>query len=242
MSFVLAAAGLASGGGIYKTIAGARQAKRGKDILKNLVRPTYTRPGEVTQALNLAERNYLNGMPGANIAENRIGTSSATAMGTATQGASSSADVLDAATRINLNENNALNDLAVQEANFKQNALGGYLGELHNNATYADKEFDYNLNQPYQQKAAEASALIGAGNQNIYSGVSDIAGLGTNLLMGGFGGGASGGTATMGQKMGNPTVAAASMAGVTPSTMSVNPGTMGKMIYDPETGTMRRIV
>lgn len=202
----LAVAGIAAAPALasaaYKVFAGGKQVKDGKRIEKNNKFIKYERPGEVRDALALSERNYLNGMPGSDLYENRIGTSAAMAMESATQGASSSGDVLDAATKINQNTNNALLDLGIQEDQFKQNALGGYTNQLNNNAQYADKEFNYNIAQPYQRKAAAASALIGAGNQNIFSGVDEGMGVATDALRAGLMPKAT----NMGDIMGNPSV------------------------------------
>ena len=186
----LAAAAIAAapaiGSAAYKIFAGGKQVRDGKKIDKNNKFIKYERSGEVRDALALSERNYLNGMPGSDLYENRIGTSAAMAMESATQGASSSGDVLDAATKISQNTNNALLDLGIQEDEFKQRALGGYTDQLENTAQYADKEFNYNVAQPYQRNAAAASALIGAGNQNVFSGVDEGLGAAASALRSGL--------------------------------------------------------
>lgn len=231
MSFVIAAAAVAGGVGAYKTIAGAKQVKDGKRMAANNKRPYYSRPGEAVDALNIAERSYLNnGMPGADILQNRIGSSAATAFNNATQGASSSADILDAATKINVNTNDANNNLTIQEAQFKNQAQDTYLGQLANSANYTDKEFSYNKDQPYQTTAAAASALIGSGNQNIYSGINDIGGAAVGAL------GAMGGGKTIdGNQMDRVESISALPAG------PINPSVSGKLIFDRVTGKPRLV-
>lgn len=215
---LLAAAGIAAVPGLInsglKFFGGNKQIKKGEEIDRNNKFIKYQRPSEVVQALKLAEKNYLSGMPGVDILQNRIGTNAATAMNTATQGASSSADVLDAATKINYTTNMANEDLALEEQNFKQDALGGYLNQLGNNSGYADKEFSYNIDQPYQRRAAAASALIGAGHQNKWAGIDEGLGVATDILRTGL-------------KM--------------PPKDGTNPALMGKYVTDPATGLKRWI-
>ncbi len=256
-----AAPGLITAG--YKFFKGGSQEREGKRLLKT-ERPTYTRPNEVNQALNLTERNYLNGMPGSDLAESRIGTSAAAAFDASSAGASSSGDVLDAATKINYNTNNALLDLGVQEQQFKQNALGGYVNQLGNSAGYADKEFSYNIDQPYQNKIAAGNALVSAGGQNKFAGVDDFAGAAASaasFLANPDGGGTSKPSGSMGSVPNVPTGSPnfggvgmnmpasqglrtdlnpnqMSLSGM-PKTPSFNPATMGYMVFDPITKTYR---
>lgn len=201
----------AIGAAAYKFISGNKQVKDGKRIAKNNKFVNYQRPSEVTQALNLAERNLTNGMPGSDILQNRIGSNAATAMTAAREGSSSSGDVLDAATKIGMGTNRAMQDLSLQEQNFEQNALRGYTDQLDNSAGYADKEFNYNIAQPYQRNAAAASGLIGAGSMNKWSGVDDFGGVATDAIRTGLG---MPKEPTMGDIMGNPEVSMAGMVGM----------------------------
>ena len=231
---IKAAPSLLSAG--YKFLTGNKQVKDGKRLAAENKFTPYTRPTEVTEALNITERNYRNGMPGSDLYENRILSSAGSAFNAASNAASSSGDVLDAATKINMNTNRAMQDLSVQEDNFTQMALGQYTDQLNNNAAYSDKEFSYNIDQPYQRKAAAASALIGAGNQNKFSGfddamgtITDAARLGLNIP-----------DPTMGQKLGIKQIPLAKMAGIKqPNTGFTNPSLMGKWIVDPYSGAKR---
>lgn len=222
----------------YKFVQGVGQVKEGKRIAKNNKFVNYKRPSEVTQALNLAERNYTNGLPGSDILQNRIGSNAAAAMTAAREGSSSSGDVLDAVTKVGLGTNRAMQDLSLQEQNFEQNALKGYTDQLGVSAGYGDKEFNYNVAQPYARNAAAASALIGAGNQNKFSAFDDIAGMATTAM--GSMAGAPSPTGiealTMGDKMGNPTLTPSGMAGISQSNSPLKfnqPLTMGTKYGNP---------
>jgi hypothetical protein len=219
----------------YKFLSGNKQVKDGKRLEKENKFTNYVRPNEATEALNLAERNYRNGMPGSDLYENRINSSAGTAFSAASNAASSSGDVLDAATKINMNTNRAMQDLGVQEDNFTQMALGQYTDQLGKNAAYSDKEFSYNIDQPYQRRAAAASALIGAGNQNKYSGIDDAMGIVTDAARIGL----NLPEQTMGGKLGIPKIPLAKTVGVTNNGALSNPSLMGKWIVDPQTGAKR---
>lgn len=179
-ALLAAAPGLFSAG--YKAVSGINQVRQGKRMASQNVRPTYLRPGEVELAESMAERNYLNGMPGATIARSGINQSAAAAYGAAERGASSGGDLLDAATKIGLNTNQSMNQLAAQEAQYKVTSGNAYNDALMRSAAYADKEFSYNQDDPFQQKAAAASALINSGNKNIFSGLDDVAGMAASAI------------------------------------------------------------
>lgn len=172
---------------IFGTISGIIQRNKGMKMMKNNARPIYRRPSEVGQGLALSEQQYLNGgMPGtANLIDN-IGSANANASDMAIQAASSGGDALDAITKLNYNQNQQFNNVAAQEAEFKAGQLDNYQQQLGIGAQYADKEFEYNQNQPYQDRAAAASAMIGAGNTNVGNGLNGVSQLATTALMGGM--------------------------------------------------------
>ena len=129
----LAAGAIISGGlGIYKTIQGANQRSDAKKLAESNVFTPMQMPGQVKQATNLAAQNYYNGMPGTQAAQNMISNNGANAYYNASQGASSGGDLLDLAAKINQGQNVATNNLALQGANYKSDALRGYQGALNN--------------------------------------------------------------------------------------------------------------
>lgn len=260
MAYVAAgAAAVSLGTAAFKYGKGRKQIKKGEALERSNVNPVYTRPGEVTTALNLAERNYNNGMPGKSLMESRLGSNAATAYNTAVEGSSSSGDLLDAATKINLNTNFAGNDLNLQESNYKSGAMNNYIAQLQNNAQYADKEFQYNQDRPFQEQAAKASSLIGAGNQNEFGALNDVGQVASSALMsqtGNIGGGLKRGdmpdaitpiqanpigTANnRSTQLGMPNSAVANPITTAPQIPnSYDPASRGKMVYDPQTSTWR---
>lgn len=188
MAFDFLSAGFAAIPTIWKGFKGNSQINQGNKILANNLRPTYSRPTEVGQSLALAEQAYLNGaMPGASTARNNISAVGANAFDNLTQGASSSGDLLDGITKIQATQDMSLNDLAIQEAAFKQQQLDDYQRQLATGAGYSDREFGYNYDQPYQDRAAAGNALIEAGNANLGAAIGEGAALGTAIASNQFG-------------------------------------------------------
>jgi len=177
----LAAGAIISGGlGIYKTIEGANQRADAKKLAAGNVFTPMQMPGQVKQATNLAAQNYYNGMPGTQAAQNMISNNSANAYYNGSQGASSGGDLLDLAAKINQGQNVATNNLSLQAANYKSNALGGYENALNNEGDWQGKLYNNNTLQPFLRTANTAASLEGAGAQNMFSGLDQVgtAGLG----------------------------------------------------------------
>jgi hypothetical protein len=225
MSWV--AASVAAGATAFKGISGAMQVSKGKNMAKNNIRPIYTRPNEVSQGLSLAEKGYENAvMPGTSQAINNISATGAAAFGSVRDSATNSGDVLDAITKVNFNQGQQFNDLASRQALYKQQQLGNLQAQLANSAQYGDKEFSYNKDQPYQDTAAAASALIGAGNQNLGSAVNELGTIGTAAIMN------QGGDAKIKE--------ASQLTNVPPmSSIKLSPGLGGRMVYDHYTGKLK---
>jgi len=228
MAFDPWSAGAAAVPAIFQGISGIIQSNKGKRMAQNNIRPVYSRPTEVGQGLALAEQAYLNGgMPGSAVARNNVSSAGATALDNITQAASSGADVLDGISKVQYNEGLQTNDIATQEAAYKKQQLGQYQDQLANSAQYADKEFSYNKDAPYQTTAAAASALIGAGNTNVGNSVNNLGSLATTI---GLNGGFNGKSENTNQLGSLPSSAAG---------IKVNPGMGGKMVWDPYTKKLK---
>lgn len=157
---------------IYKTISGISQVARGKGI--NPINPGYqVNSGVIDNARILGNRYTNYEMAGYGDAVNNLNTAASASMDMATQGASSSGDIIDAATKINYGTGQNLNDLAVQSAQGKDQALLQSLdakaaaGQEYQNKNAYDRQL-------YQGKLNEKAALIQGGNDNIYGGLDQI--------------------------------------------------------------------
>lgn len=164
---------------------GIAQTIRSKNILKNLQRPVYEIPKEATEALNTARTlASTNQLPNQVQAEQAIDQSTANALYNINQNATSGTEALAALTGVYGNDMAAKNQLSGNAANFAQSQNQNLMNQLNQYASYRDKAFDYNKNQPYQQAAMAAQALGGAGMQNTFNALKDASGI---ALMAGLG-------------------------------------------------------
>lgn len=168
---------------IFGAIEGIGQRRQAKRLRASAVDPGYQMNQGVLQneqSLRESLGNYQ--IPGYTQALNNIGASSATAFNSGLQGASSSGDVLDLATRIAYGTGEQKRQLEVQNAQGKNELFDQYL-----NANVAAGQERQNSNayqrQKYQQQLAEAAALYNAGSQNINSALGGVSSVGTSLLM-----------------------------------------------------------
>ena len=148
-----------AGVGLYQLIKGQSDADK-------LQRPKYERPEEVKTQRRLAEQMSQQGLTGASKALYRQQADRTLQAGlqNLTSRRAGLAGVPEAMqTMADKNLQFAAADEAARRAN-----LGAYQDVLGSQAQYADKEFSYNVAEPYQQKAQAAQALTGAGLQNLY--------------------------------------------------------------------------
>lgn len=158
--------GVALTGDTFKFIQGANQKKQAAQLAAANPFVQEQMPSQVTQATQLAQQNYTNGMPGTQYAKNGIARNATNATATASRGASSGGDILDAANKIQLGSNDATLKLAMDAASYKSNALGGYEAALGTEAGWTDQLYKNNTLAPYLRSANTASSLQGAGAIN----------------------------------------------------------------------------
>lgn len=147
-------------------------------------RPVYERPPEVNQALQLARtRSMRTEAPGMNIAREMMRESGASAVNAARQAARTPGDLSRAAVGVAEGQMRGANQMAYQNAQFRDAAEGQYMGALNTAASYSDKEFELNQMAPYMQNMAASSAMRGAGMQNVMGGVNDLFGGASKFAM-----------------------------------------------------------
>lgn len=148
----------------HQEALGKSQAARGLALERSLVRPTYTRPKEINQSVELARRTAMEGMPqeSADLAQAQMDRNLAYSLGqmetrkTGLMGIGAMGDQM----------NQFANSLAATDAQMRLAGRAGYGQALQNAAQYSDKEFQYNQADPYMMKMNQAMALQGAGLQN----------------------------------------------------------------------------
>lgn len=163
---LLATAGISLLPSLFKGIAGLGQKRRANRI--NAQDPGYELNNQVIDNAQQLKNRYLNyEMPGYDQQLNRIGTNYASAFNQGVQGATSGADVLDLATKLAYGQGQQQNQLAVQNAIGRDQALlqfqnaNALAGREYQNRNAYDREM-------YQRKLAEKAALTQAANENLY--------------------------------------------------------------------------
>jgi hypothetical protein len=171
-----------AGAGV-KYFQGRKQVKQGEKMDRENVFQNYYRPQESLESLQLSKNAYNNqGVPGQQIIENNINSSAATGLDNISRNTSSSGDLLDSAIKLEANKTQQIANLGVAGAQQQERDVASLQGQLGVQSGYADKEFNYNVAQPFERKAAAASALIEAGNVNKFGGINDALGAATSAL------------------------------------------------------------
>jgi len=181
MSYVAAgtaAVGLAPS--VFKLFSGASQKRKANAIKP--VDPGYTmNQGVIDNASVLGRRATNYTMPGYNQAASQLGASAAGAFSNGVQGASSSGDVLDLATKIAYGQGQQLNQLNMQNAQGADQALlqstqaNAMAGQEYQNKNAYDRD-------RYQQQLREKAALTQSANENVYGAIDQAAQVGTSLI------------------------------------------------------------
>lgn len=174
-------AGLTAVAGIGQMIAGGIQSKRGRKDLAEIEanRVDYTRPEEVDEAGRIVRLRASNPfLPGQNLMEQNV-------MGATADTVNNIQDMggVGDLYMTQRNQNAAMNDIGIQSAANNMKNEMTLLNQLETEADYTDKEFDYNVNIPYQEKRQDALSRIGAGMQNLFGGMSTLAS-GSTAFMG----------------------------------------------------------
>ena len=164
---------------LYQTGAGIYQGIQGRKIGKKK-RPVYNIPGEITDNAALAKRSYnaasMYGMPGQGRIENKLMGSQAQAQEGILQSQQNPSAALLGLTALNQNTNNAVADLGVDAAQFRQGNMNQqqqvFMSANQALAQYRDKAFESNYMEPYKNAMNAASALRAGSISNIYGGLS----------------------------------------------------------------------
>lgn len=200
---LLVAGGIMAAGAIAKAAHQAHVANKQRKAANKIdtTRPTYNIPGEVA-ANQAMYRDMANSsrMPGQSLAENNIKAGTANSLNALTQTGGGVNNILAAVGGLNQNQNNSMNDLATQGAQFQLQNKDKYANANNVMAGYRDKSFDYNQNQPYMMNVSRKMALQNASMMN-KDGMFTTINNGANSIAGLVAGGAGGGLGKMGGAM-----------------------------------------
>lgn len=176
-------------GGLVGGITGLLQKRKAKKLLKEAgEQPLYQIPQEILRNQKMAELGAQEGMPSQqyNNAMKNIQRSQTNALA----GAMDRRSALMALPGIQQQSNNAYGNLASQDAQIRRQNQQTLYSIGNTTAQYRDKQWNTNQLQPWQRKYNYAQSLLGAGNQNLMSGIDKVVG-GAGSLIGA--GGSSGG-------------------------------------------------
>ena len=152
---------------------GIAQYLKGNKLAENNQRPTYQIPDEIKQNLSQAQMMALEGLPDEqkeqyvnNVQRNQ--NFGLNALGDRKSGIAGLAALTQ-------NGNDAYNKLLSEDATARMTNQKGVMDARNTMAQYQDKSFELNKLLPYQETAAKAGSLQGAGLQNIMGGVHGAA-------------------------------------------------------------------
>lgn len=188
--FGLIAGGLQALGGLAGGLIGGGQRRRAKKALANMPYPIYDIPNEVFQNKTLAQQMASSGMPAEQYA--RAQKNILRQQNAAISQAQDRRSGIGLIAKIQDATNDAQLGLDAQDAQ-QRTANQRTLLDVNNQvAGYRDKAFDWNKKNKYLMDRQYYQSLLGAGNQNVMSGIDrGLAGL-TNMGGALFGGGGAG--------------------------------------------------
>lgn len=171
-------AAINTGFGIY-------QAIRGHNILKRLKSPIMSVPESAIGAENVAKNLAMQTMlPGQHLMENNIDSGVSNAVSDAKKVSADPNDALDAIWKTYGMGMEKKNQLGIAAATFHANNQMNLQNQENIMSQWENKVWENNELNPYLRKAATASALTGAGFQNMSSGLNKASDLGANYFTG----------------------------------------------------------
>jgi len=169
--------------GFFKGIKQAQEGKKLQAKLDAQGRPILETPDAFNEVEGLVRSNYLDPrLLGETRIKDEIKAREANQIQNIQQTAGSGADALLAYNTANMNTDKSLFDVDMKAYEQQINDYNNLLGTLGQKANYEEKQFDYNILQPFKESSEQAKALIQAGNQNQDKKLNDLASYG---MMGG---------------------------------------------------------
>lgn len=193
MALPAIALGISAGLGALKFGAGRRQRRRARRIRERAQREfesqPFQTPTEALQALQSAQTVAgQTQLPGQTLLEQQMLGATGSALQATREAAVTPQDISAGATQAyqNLYVNPLLN-LGVSAAQRYDVNQQNLQAQLNNISQYRTKEWEQNVLLPYQMAMQTAGQLAAAGQQNQFSGISDVAGGLANFALAGLG-------------------------------------------------------
>jgi len=163
-------------GSAMKMGIGAKQMKEGKRLQKELEgkRPVLETPEAFREKEGFLRNAAIdNRMAGQTQMEQQVNANTSNQLRNIQDSAGSGIQALTAALVANNNQNKMLNQIGMQSAQAQQGDMANLYGMLDGKANLQQKMWEFNVLQPYMEKAAQAKALKEAGPQNILTALKD---------------------------------------------------------------------
>ena len=174
LGFGLVGLGVGAGLSTVDIIRGNRMRKRAEENLRNLKRPMMTIPEAQRAQVELARRSSLMNMPGYDVAIGQQQLALQQGLGNASRAATSSQDLLSAATSGMMGQQDILAQFAIQNAQFRQQGMQDYQSALSGLAQTQQEMFNVNQMQPYALKYQTYNQNLQQGNQLMNQGIAGI--------------------------------------------------------------------
>ena len=159
---------------IAQGITGRKQKREAERLRKSTTRPTYETPMSAKKMQGIAEQQATQGLVGRSILEDRLRSSTAGAVRATEEVATSPALRLAAITATYGQEMEGMEDIAMADTKARLDAANRLARAYGTMADYEDREFDINKQRPFEDTMAAASALTGAGMQNVQGALEGI--------------------------------------------------------------------
>ena len=180
---LLAAAAIGGGVGLLQTGIGAFNMFGGKKDYEELMRKyplyKYQEPASYGQAVSVSGQAYAAGSPTTALMEQRIGATTSRSARTAERYAGSSQELMGSVSEAYARELEGLNNLALQDLQYRENARGEYVQSLFTKgqAEQRGKEMEYeSLFNKWQIQANRAAERAGYGQQMVMQGIGGAIG------------------------------------------------------------------
>ena len=181
---------------LFKLGSGLFQSGKARRLANGLNRPNYNPdqyqiPPEVQEYLNMTKNRMIDPrLPGQGRMEDRLSAITSNAVPNITNpnqisdiygkqmDSQANLDIAGAESYLTQTRDKE-NDVA-RALQYSKSAKDFKFGQ---DQSRYDKMFDYNQNQPFQDRSKAVQALTGAANQNIYGGLDDLSSLGSAIFM-----------------------------------------------------------
>ena len=181
-------AAISAGTAIYNAINNRNQQEKANKQLQSTIqnRPSYTTPGYINSILDIANRQAGGNMPGYAQAQDKIAANTALGAGEINRTALDPNQTLGALTKLYTNQTANQNNLAVQNANYQNNQLNNLKSAYQLGADYADKGWDWNTKQAFEEQynrlVAGRAACNQAKNQSLQGLMSGMSNLSSSII------------------------------------------------------------